>query len=99
MKLKILNIGLASTILLSWIPSSSGLPQWLEPHRRDAGADHLPHEYRAYNSPPKVAHYSYGGYGPAPTITISSSTKVEASSEVKGSLTLREGHSCKAFLE
>lgn len=99
MKITTFNIGLASTVLLSCISSTNGLPQWLEPHRRDADAN-LPHEYRAYNSP-KVAHYSYGGYGPAPTITSSSSTKVEVSSvssDAEGSLTSREGYpSCKSF--
>lgn len=99
MKIDVLNIGLASTVLLSFIPAACALPQWLEPQRRAQDVNQNPHEYRAYNAPREAARYSYPGYGPAPTVTPSTVASISTSSEVDGSQTSVDGYSCKCSLE
>ena len=72
MKGKMLGNGL---VLLSLVPAIVALPSWLNPLRRDPNPGIAPRQYEAYASPQYGGHYSYGGYGPQPTLSSSSSSQ------------------------
>ncbi len=74
-------IGLALTsILLGLVPGTQALPKWLQPKSDLADAKFAPRGYSIYESaPPVYGGYTYGGYGPAPTISSSSSSEVSTS--------------------
>jgi hypothetical protein len=78
---KTLLIGLASTsILLGLVPGTQALPKWLQPKSDLDDAKFAPREYSIYESaPPAYGGYTYGGYGPAPTISSSSGSGSEVS--------------------
>jgi hypothetical protein len=93
MKIKPLDVGIVSSVLLlSLIPATQAVPSWLQPHRREQDVKKTPRTYLAYEQAPKAEHYSYGGYGPAPTISSTSSPSVSITSQAGGELT---SSSCK----
>ncbi len=78
---KMFLIGLASaSVLLGLVPGTQALPEWLQPKSELAEARFAPRRYSIYESaPPAYGGYTYGGYGPAPTISSSSSPEVSTS--------------------
>jgi hypothetical protein len=83
MKNQILEASLLSTaVLLILVPVTQAVPHWMKPHRRE----YEPRQYSVYEPPP-YGGYSYGGYGPLPTIQSSSSSGVSRTSEDSGEAT------------
>lgn len=95
--MKIRTIGIATVIelsLLSLITSTRAHPSWLQPRQREQGLNE-PRQYTAYEQATNVEHYSYGGYGPAPTVVNSASTKVLITSDADGEVTPLYEQFCK----
>lgn len=65
------NAALASSVLWNLIPATLALPGWMDSIRRD----YAPVAYDpVYGAPPGgYGGYTYGGYGPQPTLSTSSS--------------------------
>jgi len=84
MKVAVIGAGLVSSaVLLAFIPSTQALPPWLKPRRED-DARNAPRQYYAYGPPggygaPPPA-YTYGGYGPKPTIVQTTASQSSSSS-------------------
>ena len=72
MKCLILGNGL---VLLSLMPFIAALPSWLNTLQRDSKLNFEPRGYEAYATSQYGGHYSYGGYGPQPTLSTSSSSQ------------------------
>ena len=72
MKSDILGKGL---VLLYLVPFIAALPSWLNPLQRDTNPANAPRQYDAYAQPQYGGHYSYGGYGPQPTLSTRSSSQ------------------------
>jgi hypothetical protein len=84
MGVKPILIGLASTsILLGMVPGTQALPKRLQSNRGEIDDVHFaPRGYSVYESaPPTYGGYTYGGYGPAPTISSTSSAEISASTK------------------
>lgn len=85
MRLHSLIFGLVSACLLLTVRAR---PKWLQPQHEVAGPAFGSRDYRVYETPTAVYGYTYGGYGPAPTASQSStSTSSEATSETSGEVT------------
>ncbi len=88
MRLRAINIGLAATVtLLSMVPGIQGLPKWLQPKHEVNDKILGPRQYSFYEKPTVTyGGYTYGGYGPAPTLTnIFEPSSGTPSSEVSSS--------------
>ena len=75
MKIPAMKTGLASTaMLLALVSGSHALPGWLQPRQVEGRGAFVPRQYDVYGTPeaPAYGHYSYGGYGPQPTISTTS---------------------------
>jgi hypothetical protein len=69
-----------TTILLALPPGTQALPGWLQP-RADGGLGEFElRQYDAYGAQavPVYGHYSYGGYGPQPTISTGATSVLSA---------------------
>lgn len=72
MKIAATMLCFASTsMLLALIPGIHALPGWLQPRQGEGRGAFAPRQYDVYGVPdtPSYGHYSYGGYGPQPTIS------------------------------
>jgi len=83
-------------IVLALIPITHALPSWLQP-RRDPGVELNigPRQYTVYDSTSYEGYggYTWGGYGPQPTISISPSTSADASGEETSASSIAQGQS------
>jgi hypothetical protein len=73
----------ATIVLLALVPGSQALPKWLKGlnRRQDYDAYDAPAYYPVYDNPPDYyGGYSYGGEGPQPTISSSSTEDVSTAS-------------------
>ena len=66
-------------VLFSLVPSIAALPSWVNVLGRDANANNAPRQYEAYAPPQYGGHYSYGGVGPQPTLSILPSSQTPTS--------------------
>jgi hypothetical protein len=76
-----IKIGLVSTAMLfASVPGSLALPGRLQPQQLDAPGAFVPRQYDVYGAPnaPQYGHYSYGGYGPQPTVSSIDVTSVSS---------------------
>jgi hypothetical protein len=81
MGVKTLFTGLVSTsVLLGLVPGAQALPKWLQPKHEVDDAKFAPRGYSIYESTsPTYGGYTYGGYGPEPTVSSSSSSETSGS--------------------
>ena len=79
-----MTVGLASVVLLlTSVPVTQGLPGWHQPQHRNAPGAVAPRQYDVYGAnPPAYGHYSYGGYGPQPTVSTAEISSVSSDSGV-----------------
>jgi hypothetical protein len=83
MGLKTFLIGFVSTsIILGLLPGTQAFPKFFQPNLGEVeDAKFAPRGYNVYERIPQAhGRYTYGGYGPAPTISSSSSSGAAASS-------------------
>jgi hypothetical protein len=96
MRVTTLSIGIASTaVLLALVPVTQAAPSWLKP-RKDS--NYAPAAYGVYESNPGYGGYSYGGYGPSPTIKntpSSSSSAARSGTSGEATSTSLPSHTCK----
>jgi hypothetical protein len=91
MKVSIIDVGVVSSIIfLAFASRAQALPSWLKP--RGADLQNAARRYYGYGPPAggygaPPPHYTYGGYGPQPTLTPSQSSSISASSIDSGDLT------------
>ncbi|EPE31957.1 hypothetical protein GLAREA_12039 [Glarea lozoyensis ATCC 20868] len=73
-------IFILATIILALAPGTQALPGWLTPPADGVLGEYDPHQYDAYGAQvvPVYGHYSYGGYGPQPTISKNEITPVSS---------------------
>lgn len=69
----------SSAFLLVLLPAAQALPQWLQPHLRNANADvFAPRDYTIYERAEEIQdRYTPYGYGPQPTFTINPVTTAD----------------------
>jgi hypothetical protein len=72
------NVGLASSCL---IISAQALPRLLLP-KHEMDGFFKPRDYKVYEQPATINKYTYGGYGPAPTLSYPGSSTSKTTSEV-----------------
>lgn len=62
----------SGAFVLALVPAAHALPQWLQPHLRNANADAFaPRDYTIYERAEGIQdRYTPYGYGPQPTYTI-----------------------------
>lgn len=79
MKINITARLASSAFLLALVPVARALPQWLQPHLRNANADAFaPRDYTIYERAEGIQdRYTPYGYGPQPTYTINPVTSAD----------------------